>query len=177
VDRGTARLLIVVALAVVGGFVLANGFDSSAVPSPDVTPETSPTPSTSTSTPGGTQTQEPDTVEPQDPADVEFMALNGTSVDGCGAVAQEEMEGVGYVVAADADNAPVQGAEATSVLYRVGETDEATAQNEANAKQIAKKVFKGAKQGELSNDYDDLVPQAATIVILVGLDFAEESCS
>jgi hypothetical protein len=177
VDRGTARLLIVVVLAVVGGLVLANGFDDDATSSAAATPTTTPSESVATSTPGSTPSDEPDPVQPQPPEEVLFMALNGTSVAGAGAAAQTEMEDAGYVAAEDADDAPVQGAEATSVLYRVGANDEETAQNEANAQRVAKKVFKGALVRQLSNDYDDIVPADATIVVVVGIDDAESLIS
>lgn len=172
-DRGTARLLIVVVLAVVGGLVLANGFDGDASSTAAATPTTTPSESVAPSTPGSTPSQEPDAVQPQPPEEVRFMALNATSVAGAGAAAQAEMEGAGYVAAEDAADAPVQGAQKTQILYRVGETDEETAQNQANAERIARKVFKGAQVGELSNDYDDIVPAQATIAVVVGLDDAE----
>lgn len=173
-DRGTVRLLIVVALAVVGGFVLANGFDgdvaTGAIGS-SPTPTTSPTGSP---TDGGTTspTEPPtDRPQPQPPEEIEFVALNSTNLTGAGAAAQEKMVSAGYVVAEDAADSPVQGALTTTILYRGGEDE---AQNRVDAKQVVKDVFPGSQTAELNQEYDDIVPGSATIVVLVGEDWAEK---
>jgi len=172
VDRGTVRLLIVVALAVVGGLVLANGFDgdaatgvAGATPTSSVTPTDTPTDTTSPTAPP------PDRPEPQPPEDVTFMALNATNVTGAGATAQDEMEAEGYVAAEEAADSPVQGAATSSILYRGGEDE---AQNRANAKRIANKIFPGSQVAELSQQYEDAVPPSATIVVVVGQDWADQ---
>jgi hypothetical protein len=173
VDRGTTRLLIALALAVIGGFVLYAGFDgdsgvsaAGASPTASVSPSVSPTP-----TGDGTPTDQPSKVEPQPPEEVLFMALNGTTVTGAGAAAQDLMEEAGYVPAKVAGDSPVQGAQVTTVLYRGGDDE---AQNRANAKEISKTVFKGSEVAELSNDYEEGVPADATIVIVVGADLADQ---
>src|SRR5262245_13624402 len=103
-DRGTARLLIVVALAVVGGFVLANGFDGDAATGAvgaSATPTVSPT-DTPTDSPTDTPTDTPDKPQPQPPEEIEFVALNSTNLTGAASQAQEEMEAAGYVVGEEA---------------------------------------------------------------------------
>jgi hypothetical protein len=172
-DRGTVRLVIVVALAVVGGFVLANGFDGSAAtvgasPTPTVSPTDTPTDSP-TDTPTDTPT---DKVQPQPPEEVFFTALNSTNVTGAGAAAQDKMEEAGYQAAEEAFDSPVQGAAATTILYRGGEDAD---QNKANAKQIKKSVFPGGdvEVGELSQDFADVVSDDATIVVVIGEDWAD----
>jgi LytR cell envelope-related transcriptional attenuator len=77
----------------------------------------------------------------------------------------------GYTVAAEATDSPVQGALTTLILYRGGEDE---AQNKANAKQIAKKVFPGSEWAELNQDYDDEVSPDATVIVVVGEDWAPQ---
>ena len=112
-NTGTARIVIIVALVVVGGLLLANAFDDSGVaeaggPSGAVT---SPTPS-STSTPTGTQTTQtpPPTPDPQPPKDVTVAVFNGTNHVGLAGTVMEQLLGHGYKqgqVRADAPNKPV----------------------------------------------------------------------
>lgn len=176
-DRGTVRLVIVVALAVVGGLVLANGFDGDAatgIAGPSPSSSVSPT---GTPTDGGTTSPTeapPDKVQPQPPEDVMFQALNSTNVTGAGAEAQDRMVEEGYTVAEDAADSPVQGALTTLILYRGGDDE---AQNKANAKQIAKKVFPGADWAELNQEYDDVVSPDATVIVVVGEDWADQLLS
>src|SRR5262245_26115782 len=172
-DRGTARLLIVVALAVVGGFVLANGFDGGAATgavgasaTPTVSPSDTPT------SPSDTPTETPpDKPEPQPPEEIEFVALNSTNLTGAAGVAQDEMVAAGYVVGEEAADSPVQGALETFILYRGGEDE---AQNKVNAKQVVKNVFPGSQVAELNQEYDDAVPSSVTIVVVIGQDWAEQ---
>lgn len=165
-------MLIVIALAIIGGLVLANGFGGdaglSAAPSPGSSVSVSPT-SSSPAPP----TLPPDTVEPQDPSEVGFIALNGTNETGLAAAADTKMVEDGYVSAGQPADAPQKGVAKTTVYYRQGKTDEATAQNQANAEQIARKVFGGAQTAPLSNDFDDIVPASATIVVVLGEDQVE----
>ncbi len=171
-DRGVARIVIIVVLAVVGGLVLANGFDDGDVtaagstPSPSTSGSASPTVSGSTS-----PTTPPAGLEPQPPEEVTFMALNATSVTGLAAEAELVLLDAGYVSAGEPDNAPTQGAQETSVLYRGGD---GKAQNKANAKLISKDYFPGSPVALLSPDYDDVVPPEATVVVVTGQDFADE---
>jgi hypothetical protein len=170
VDRGVARIIIILVLAVFGGLVLAYGFDDAEVVAAGGSP--SPTPGTVTPTPGETSSsQAPAGPEPQDPADVVVMALNATTVTGLAAEASDMMEGAGYAIGADPADAPTQGAVTTSILYRAGDDK---AQNKADAKVLSKDLFPGSQWGLLSPDYDDVVPADVMIVVVTGEDFATE---
>jgi hypothetical protein len=170
VNQGTARIVIIVALVVVGAAVLANGFDTA---STGTTVASSPTPS---SGPSAEPTDSPSSSASESPAPkpqktgVAIMALNGTTVPGLGAAAQELLKADGYVAPVDAADAPNQNAAKTVVYYRTG-TDEA--QNQADARFIAKKYFGRAKVQPLASTYDELVPPSVTVVIVTGQDFAD----
>ena len=109
-NLGTARIVVIVALVVVGAVVLANGFpDSGEAAAPLGT--TTPSQSTSPSTPSSPSVSATQTPSPQPAADVTFMALNGTEVAGAGAAAQTTLTNHGYVSAQDATNAPSQNSD------------------------------------------------------------------
>jgi hypothetical protein len=174
VDRGVARIVIIVVLAVIGGLVLAYGFDDADVVAAGGS--SSPTPSGTVSpTPGQTSSSQPPAgPEPQPPEDVVVMALNATSVTGLAAEATLIMEDAGYTIGAIETNAPTSGAQATSVLYRGGD---GKAQNKADAKALSKDLFPGSDVGILSPDYDDIVPPDVMVVVVTGQDFADEVAS
>jgi hypothetical protein len=175
VNLGTARIAILVALVVVGVVVLANGFaddttDAVAAPTPAATP--SPGGTDPAETPG--QSPEPtDETPTQTPAPqtagVLFVALNGTDVPGLGAAAQEMLEEAGYVAAMDASNAPNQGVQRTTVYFRTGDDE---AQNRADAAYVARSIFDGGKVERLGPAFGE-IPTSATIVVVVGSDYAE----
>ena len=81
------------------------------------------------------------------------------------------MEDEGYVAAEDAADSPVQGAATTSILYRGGEDE---AQNQANAKRIAKKVFPGSQVGRAVAGVRRRRPARATVVVVIGQDWADQ---
>lgn len=174
-NLGTARILVVVALVAVGAVVLARGFEPQ--PATGAAPTVTPTPSdsvTPSQTPTGSETPTPtggptDGPEPNTTG-VTFMSLNGTSVAGLAGAAQEMLEADGYVKAADADNSPTQGVSTTTVYYQTGDDEQ---QNKADAGYVAETYFDGAQTGRLSPVYDDFVPASASIVIVVGEDFAD----
>ena len=169
-NLSTGRVLVIVALIVVGLAILANGFsdsDTSAAP-------LSPTPSvsggghTSSSSPPPTSTAPTPTPAPQKQG-VLFMAMNGTDVPGAGAAAQQKLTDAGYTASADATDAPTSGIKKTIVYYR---DDENAPQNQANATYVADKFFKKAAVKPL--DPNLVVPKSATIVVVVGEDYAQQ---
>jgi hypothetical protein len=163
-------VVIIVALIAAGAVVLAQGFTSETVsagagtPSPSVTPTDQPS-ETGSPTPTTSPTAGP---EPNKTG-VSFMTLNGTSVAGLAGAAQEVLVADGYVKAQEADNSPTQGVASTTVYYRSGDGE---AQNKADAQYVARKYFDGAQVGRLSSLYDDVAPKSASIVIVVGEDYA-----
>jgi hypothetical protein len=170
VNLGTARIVVIVALVVAGAVVLANGFPDNgeaATPSPSST--LSPTTSPSTSSSPTEQTTE--TPSPQAPKDVTFMALNGTETTGAGAAAQELMTQDGYVAVPESpDDAPSKGVETTAVYYRGGQDAE---QNKSDATSIADAYFQGADIKKLDTSFQDVVPDTANIVVVIGQDYAD----
>jgi LytR cell envelope-related transcriptional attenuator len=168
VNLGTARIVVIVALVIAGAVVLANGFpDNGQAAAPPGSPTTSPTtPPSSPSSPSSTPSPTP---SPQAPKDVTFMALNGTSVPGAAAAAQQLLEQDGYVSAATAANAPTTGVQTTTVYYRVGAD---AAQNKSDATDIAKTYFNGASVKKMDTSLEGVVPSSAMIVVIVGADYA-----
>ncbi|MGE5226098.1 MAG: LytR C-terminal domain-containing protein [Planctomycetaceae bacterium] len=169
-NQGTARIVIIVAMVVVGAAVLMNGFGSSGSSVVSSSSSTS-TSSTSTAPPSGSATSPTasPTPPPQKPKLVSIMALNGTSVTGLAAAAESTLTDAGYQVGAPAGNAPSTGVQKTVVYYRTG-SDEA--QNKSNATRIATKYFSGAKVEKLGSEFDSLVPSNVTVVVVAGQDFA-----
>jgi hypothetical protein len=171
VNQGTARIVIIVALVAVGAVVLANGFDSgggvtAATPSGSETPSPTGTLTPSeTSTPSATETP-----SPQQPSQVIFMALNGTDVTGLAAEAQQLLEDAGYTPAQEAGNTPTGGVQVTTVYYRGGAN---AAQNQSDAQYLADTFFEGAEVDKLGPAFDEVVPSIATVVVVVGQDYAD----
>lgn len=170
-NLGTGRIVVIVALLVVGAAVLANGFadgGSGLQPGggPTGTTIATDTPSqapTGTVTPTAAATPEPQV------DGVLIQVFNGTNVTGLGATAQDMLEGKGYTINALALDAPSKPVPKTVVYYRGGA---AAAQNESNATLLAKKNFKGAKVEELDPAIDDLVKKSTQVVVVVGDDYA-----
>jgi hypothetical protein len=174
VNTGTARIVIIVALLVVGGLLLANAFgDSGAAaaggPSGVVT---SPSPST-TSSPTGTQSTQtpPPTPDPQPPKDVAVAVFNGTDSPGLAGIVMQDLIGHGYTqgqVPADAPNKPVT----KTVIYYVSGPD--AEQNKSNATALGRKYYPDAKVQELDPVYtqDSTVDKAVQVVVVIGANDA-----
>jgi hypothetical protein len=172
VNLGTGRIVVIVALLVVGAAVLANGFaDGGSALQPGGGPSgsaaASETPSGSPSAP--TSPTASPTPAPQDPSEVLIQVFNGTNVTGLGATAETFLEGKGYTINAGALDAPSKPVAKTIVYYRGGAD---AAQNESNATRMAKKYFKGAKVMELDPGIDDLVEKTTQLAVVVGDDYA-----
>jgi len=170
VNLGTGRILILVALVVIGVAVLANGFPEGggavAEPSASVS---SPGASTSPTTPGGSTTPPPSPTPAPEVDGVTVMVLNGTNVTGAAAAAQDMLVQKGYSAPAAAADAPNAGVATTTVYYRTGAD---AAQNKSNATHLAKKNFNGAEVKKLDQTFTDIVPTTVSIVVVVGEDYA-----
>jgi hypothetical protein len=170
VNQGTGRIVIIVAMVVVGAAVLANGFSTSGTPaaSPSISVSvgpTGPTGSTSPSSPTATQTPKPQK------KGLTVMALNGTNVTGAGAAAQDALIADGYTQVVDASDAPSKGVKKTVVYYREGQDP---AQALSDATYVADTYFPGAKVAKYDPAFDDIVPPSVQIVIVVGEDYAQQ---
>ncbi len=166
-NLGTARIVVIVALVVVGVAVLANGFTDRGTalePSAGSTPSPSVSPS-ETASPTAAQTTPPPQVE-----GVPVQVFNGTAVAGLGATVQEDLETKGYVITADALDAPAKPINKSTVYYRGGPD---AAQNESNATRLAKKQLGGARVAELDPSFDELIEARTQLVVVVGNDYAE----
>lgn len=169
-NLGTGRIIVIVALLVVGAAVLANGFADGGVAlppggGPSGTAVATETPSlpTGSASPSASQTPAPQT------DGVLIQVFNGTNVTGLGATAQDFLEGKGYTINAPALDAPSKPVPDTIVYYRGGA---AAAQNESNAAFMAKKYFDRAKVEQLDPAIDDLVKQSTQVVVVAGDDYA-----
>lgn len=170
-NLSTGRVLVIVALIVVGLAILANGFSDSGSSAATL----SPTPPagggghTSSSTPPPTSSAPTPTPAPQTKG-VLFLAMNGTDVPGAGAAAQQKLTDAGYTPATDAIDAPTSGIKKTIVYYR----DDANApQNQSNANYVAQHFFKHATVKPLDPTMQG-VPKSATVVVVVGEDYAQQ---
>ena len=170
-NLSTGRVLVIVALIVVGLAILANGFSDSGTTAAPL----SPTPSvsggghTSSSSPPPTSSAPSPTPPPQKQG-VLFMAMNGTDVPGAGAAAQQKLTDAGYTASADAIDAPTSGIKKTIVYYR---DDQDAPQNQSNATYVADKFFKHAVVKPLDTSLAG-VPKSATILVVVGEDYAQQ---
>jgi LytR cell envelope-related transcriptional attenuator len=170
-NLSTGRIVVIVALIVLGLAVLANGFGSdstaaTASPSPSVSDAASPSGGPSvTESPQASPTPAPQT------KGVLIMAMNGTDVTGAGAAAQTLLVDAGYKAPELAVDAPVQGVKKTTVYYR---DDDNAAQNKADATYIADEYFGGAPVKPLDEGIDAAVPATVTVVVVVGDDYATQ---
>jgi hypothetical protein len=171
VNLGTGRIVVIVALLVVGAAVLANGFADGEALQPDGGTSGSPVASDS---PSGTASHTGSPTAAATPAaEVEgvlIQVFNGTNVAGLGATAQTALETKGYTINADALDAPVKPPDSKTIVYFRGGGE--AAQNESNATNLAKKNFKGAKVEELDPSIVDLVKKSTQVVVVVGDDYA-----
>ncbi len=167
---GTARILVIVGLVVVGAAILVNGFGHSASPVGATGGVVTQTSTPTTSPPATTSTPTPTTLPPpQQPADVTVAVFNGTSTAGLAAQAQQTLTTAGYVQGQDPANSPVAGTSKTIVYYRGGADAQ---QNKSDAKSIADQFFSGAKVQLLGADFQSQVTDAVTVTVVLGQDYA-----
>ena len=170
-NLSTGRVLVIVALIVGGLAILANGFtDSGSAAAPSVSPSATTGGHSSSTSPPTTETASPTVTPAPETRGVLFMAMNGTDVPGAGAAAQTKLTDAGYTAPKDAIDAPTSGIKKTIVYYR---DDQDAAQNQSNAAYVAQKFFKGATVKPLDPNLTG-VPASATIVVVVGEDYAQQ---
>jgi hypothetical protein len=182
VNLGTWRIVIIVALVVVGVAVLANGFDpaDTAIAAPSGSPSLTPDDGGTTPDGGATETDAPEPTDPPEEtpapneADVPVKVFNGTSVPGLAALVQDELVEAGNAAPEEPDNAPASPVAKTTVYYRGGPD---AAQNQADATFIAETFIepvlgKMPRVLELSAVFDDVVGSSVTVVVLIGDDYA-----
>lgn len=164
-NPGVTRLAIVLALVVGGVTILVNGFggESGAVPPPAAT-EPPPTESESPSPPpkqNGEVTAEK--------VGVLVQVLNGTYTPGFAADFQATLLDEGYVQGGEPGDAPDKPIVDSVVYFR---SDDARAQNEADAKLLADDYLAGAPVERLPAAYKDVVDEAADVIVVLGEDQA-----
>ena len=167
VNLGTARIVIILALAAGGIAVLANGFASGAV-APPSGGGGSETTSPSESSPTNSPTQPPKVTPSPQIEGVLIAVFNGTNETGLAAEVQQLLEADGYVAAqdpADADPKPVP----KTIVYFRGGAD--AAQNRSNARYIADTYFDGAKVSLLDQELAVDIAAEAQAIIIVGVDY------
>jgi hypothetical protein len=168
VNLGTARVVIIVALVVVGVAVLANGFtdvsgavDASSGPSVSASGSPSPT---------ETASNQPSSSPRPNQNGVLIMVLNGTDSTGLAADVQDTLVSKGYVAPNPPGNSPVPGVEKSTVYFRTGPQEE---QNHADAQYLAETYLDDAAVQRLGPVFDDIVPNTVTVVVVIGQDYAD----
>ena len=171
VNLGTARIVIILALAAGGIAILANGFGSAEVVPPptgaggSVTSSPSSSPSTSPSPPPK------ETPSPQHKG-VQIAVFNGTNEPGLAAQVQQLMEADGYVAAQDPADASSKPVPKTILYFRGGAN---AAQNRSDAKYASDTYFDGARVALLDPDLAANIADGAQVVIIVGVDYSGAS--
>jgi hypothetical protein len=168
VNLGTARIVIILALAIGGIAVLANGFASVAVVTPPSGAAGSDTGSPSSSPSSSPSKPPKETPSPQIEG-VKIAVFNGTNEPGLAAQVQQVLEADGYVAAQDPADAETKPVPKTVVYFRGGAD---AAQNRSNARYIADTYFDGARVALLDPDLAVNIADSAQQVIIVGVDYS-----
>jgi LytR cell envelope-related transcriptional attenuator len=168
VNLGTARVVIIVALVVVGVALLANGFtDVGATTGASTGPSAS---VSGSSSPSQSQSSQSSSSPRPNQHGVLIMVLNGTDSTGLAAQVQDALVGKGYVAPNDPGNSPVPGVEKTTVYYRTGQEED---QNHADAQYLAETYLDNAAVQRLGPVFDEIVPNTVTVVVVLGQDYAD----
>lgn len=167
-NLGTARILIILALAAGGIAVLANGFGSGAVVTPPADVGGSQTTSPSSS-PSNSPSEPPKETPPPVIEGVQIAVFNGTNEVGLASQVQQLLEADGYVAAQDAADAHSKPVPKTIVYFRGGT---AAAQNRSNARYVADTYFDGARVALLDPELAVDIVDSAQAIIIVGVDYA-----
>jgi hypothetical protein len=170
VNLGTARIVIILALAAGGIAILANGFGSAAVvPPPTGAGSGTTSPSSS---PSSSPTQPPKETPSPEIRGVKIAVFNGTNEPGLAAQVQQVLEADGYVAAQDPADAASKPVPKTIVYFRGGSN---AAQNRSDAKYVADTYFSGARVSLLDPALAANIADSAQVVIIVGVDYAGAS--
>ncbi|GIU97937.1 MAG: hypothetical protein KatS3mg013_1740 [Actinomycetota bacterium] len=171
-NLGAWRVVIVVALVVVGAAVLANGFGegpAAALPTDSPGQTQSPSPTGAPTPPSS-----PETTPEPNTSGIVVKVFNGTAVTGLAGIVQQELVNEGQVAPEEPADAPAKPAPKTIVYFRGGaEAD----QNRADATYLAETYLepvlgKTPRVDELSAVYEDLVGRRIAVVVLLGEDYA-----
>jgi len=102
---------------------------------------------------------------------VPVQVLNGTFTPGLAGDVQSTLENQGgYVQAGDPGDAPGKPI-VDSVVYFMA--DDAAKQNQADAKLLADTYLGGAPVERLPADYNDVVSEAADVIVVLGVDMTD----
>ena len=175
-NTGTVRIVIIVALLVTGGLLLANGFADpvTAAAGPTTDDGASPTPS-SPASPDVTDTPTPPTPpppDPQAPKETSITVYNGTDSLGLAGIVLDDLRRDGYAVGQEAKDALQKPVEET-VVYYVGGAD--AEQNEVNAAALAEKYYPDAKVKELDPAYRGVVEKDVQVLVMLGVNDVPDS--
>jgi LytR cell envelope-related transcriptional attenuator len=171
VNPGVTRLVIVLALAVGGVAVLAQGFDAESAAAPTASPDpTSPSPTESPSPPP--QNGNGGEVVGQQKG-VLVQVLNGTFTPGLAGDFQNRLEDDQYLSGGDPTDAPAKPVVETVVYFRDDDSAEQAEQNEADARLLAETYLGDAAVEQLPRDYrgPDVTDPAADVIVVLGEDF------
>jgi hypothetical protein len=169
VNLGTARIVIIVALAAGGIAILANGFASGTVVTPPGSGGgTVSAGSESPSPPSSPSTPPKETPSPKVEG-VQIAVLNGTNEVGLAGEVQQLLVDDGYLPAQDADDAEAKPVPKTVIYFRGGA---GAAQNHSDARYMADKYFDGARVALLDPGQITNVTDSAQVVIIIGVDYA-----
>ena len=169
VNLGTARIVIIVALAAGGIAILANGFAGGTPVTPPGTGGGTVSPSTTSPSESSSPSTPPkETPSPQIDG-VQIAVLNGTNEVGLAGEVQQLLVDDGYLPAQDADDADAKPVPKTVVYFRGGAN---AAQNRSDARYVADKYFDGARVGLLDPGQITNVTDSAQVIIIVGVDYA-----
>lgn len=166
-NLGTARIVIIVALAVGGIAVLANGFASGTVVTPPGGGGSSSAGSVSPSASASASKAPRVTPSPQIQG-VQIAVFNGTNETGLAGEVQQLLEADGYVAAQDAADADPKPVPKTIVYFRGGVD---AAQNRSDARYVADTYLNGARVALLDPQQAAGIADGAQVVIIVGVDY------
>ena len=169
VNLGTARIVIIVALAAGGIALLANGFAGTVVTPADADGGGASSPTSSSPTDSASPSKPPKETPSPQVEGVQIAVLNGTNEVGLAGQVQQLLVDDGYLPAQDADDADAKPVPKTVVYFRGGAN---AAQNRSDARYVADKYFDGARVGLLDPGQITNVTDSAQVIIIIGVDYA-----
>ncbi|MEA2520978.1 MAG: hypothetical protein QOI81_624 [Actinomycetota bacterium] len=164
-NLGTARIVIVVALVVVGVAVLnafGQGTNAAFTPLDGV----SPAPSGSTS-PTVSPSHSPKPLPSPQTTGVHVSVFSGVTVIGCAKKVNTMLVADGYVAADPPSDATHKPIAKTVVYYR----QDPQGRNRSNATYMASHYFNDARVAKLSATFPGVVSPLAKAVVLIGTDY------
>ena len=168
---GTARIVIVLALAVGGIAILANGFGGGVAAAPPVDGGGSSSSGSPSPTASASPTKPPKETPSPQVVGVLIAVFNGTNETGLAGQVQQTLEADGYVAAQDPADAPSKPVDKTIVYFRGGAN---ASQNRSDANYVADTYFEGARVSLLGADQAASIAKSAQVVIIVGVDYANQ---